>query len=138
MRDPLDEFVLAVADAEAAVEADVHQPGVAAPAVGVDYCGHVNFASDDALQGLFRAVWTILVYTWPPCLNRSSVCRAAHACPSARRTQLDYIGECLNCSLRHRCGGLVRKSCAFSESLTMHHTRINIVIDQHNASITLP
>ena len=45
--------------------------------------------------------------------------------------------EALNCSLRHRCGVLVRKSCSFSKSLTTRHARIKIVIDHHNASITL-
>ncbi len=56
MRSAAHEFVLAVADAEVAVEAHVHQPVVAAPAVGVDHRGHVDFAAYDGLQGLFRAV----------------------------------------------------------------------------------
>ncbi len=47
------------------------------------------------------------------------------------------IVEAINCSLRHRCGVLVRKSCAFSKSLQMHTTRIKIVIDNHNANVTL-
>ena len=45
--------------------------------------------------------------------------------------------EALNCSLRQRCGVLVRKFCSFSKSLSMHHARIKIVIDQHNTSIIL-
>lgn len=47
------------------------------------------------------------------------------------------VVEALNCSLRQRCGVLVRKSCSFSKSLSMHQARIKIVIDQHNAAITL-
>ena len=38
------------------------------------------------------------------------------------------IVEALNCSLRQRCGVLVRKSCSFSKSLAMHNARIKIVI----------
>ncbi len=30
------------------------------------------------------------------------------------------IVEAINCSLRHRCGVLVRKSCSFSKSPVMH------------------
>ena len=45
------------------------------------------------------------------------------------------IVEALNCSLRQRCGVLVRKSCSFSKSLAMHTVRIKIVIDQHNTTI---
>ncbi|RZJ95466.1 MAG: IS1 family transposase [Hymenobacter sp.] len=48
------------------------------------------------------------------------------------------VAEALNCSLRQRCSVLVRKSCSFSKSLSMHHARIKIVINQHNAAITLP
>ena len=67
----------------------------------------------------------------------------AHAAvrpPHAHRR--DEVGqtnlvEALNCSLRQRCGVLVRKSCSFSKSLNIHHARIKIVIDQRNASITL-
>ena len=39
------------------------------------------------------------------------------------------IVEAINCSLRQRCGVLVRKSCSFSKSLVMHTARIKIVID---------
>ncbi|GAB3729422.1 hypothetical protein GCM10027594_11520 [Hymenobacter agri] len=42
------------------------------------------------------------------------------------------IVESLNCSLRQRCGVLVRKSCSFSKSLRMHAARLKICIDQHN------
>lgn len=45
------------------------------------------------------------------------------------------IVEALNCSLRQRCGVLVRKSCSFSKSLTMHTARIKIVIDNHNLTL---
>ena len=47
------------------------------------------------------------------------------------------IVEAIDYSLRHRCGMLVRMSCAFSKSQEMHTTRIEIVIDNHNANITL-
>ena len=56
VRGAMDELVLSVADAEVAVEADVHQPVVAAPAVGVDHRRRVDFAADNGLQGLFRAI----------------------------------------------------------------------------------
>ena len=60
--------------------------------------------------------------------------------PAHRRDEAGQtnVVEALNCALRQRCGVLVRKSCSFSKSLSMHHARIKIVIDQHNASITLP
>ena len=41
------------------------------------------------------------------------------------------IVEALNCSLRQRCGVLVRKSCSFSKSLAMHPARIKFIIDKH-------
>jgi hypothetical protein len=56
VRGPLHECVLAVADAKMAVEAHVHQPVVAAPAVGIDHGRDVNFTTYNGLQGLFRAV----------------------------------------------------------------------------------
>ena len=45
------------------------------------------------------------------------------------------IVEAVNCSLRHRCGVLVRKSCSFSKSLEMHEVRIKIVIDNYNLTV---
>ena len=42
------------------------------------------------------------------------------------------IIKALNCSLRQRCGVLVRESCSLSKSLPMHAARIRIYIDQHN------
>ena len=56
--------------------------------------------------------------------------------PSAKGSGRTSIVEALNCSLRHRCGVLVRKSCSFSKSLTMYHARIKICIDNHNRKIT--
>ena len=50
-------------------------------------------------------------------------------CPKGEETNV--IGA-LNCSLRQRCGVLVRKSCSFSKSVSMHAARIKICIDQHN------
>ena len=45
------------------------------------------------------------------------------------------IVEALNCSLRQRCGVLVRKSCSFSKSLSVHTARIKIVIDRYNTTL---
>ena len=45
------------------------------------------------------------------------------------------IVEAINCSLRQRCGVLVRKSCSFSKSLVMHTARIKIVIDNYNITL---
>ena len=56
--------------------------------------------------------------------------------PSAKGSGQTSIVEALNCSLRQRCGVLVRKSCSFSKSLAMHHARIKICIDNHNNQIT--
>ena len=44
--------------------------------------------------------------------------------------------EAVNCSLRQRCGVLVRKSCSFSKSLIMHTARIKVVIDNYNLTLT--
>ena len=46
------------------------------------------------------------------------------------------IVEAVNCSLRQRCGVLVRKSCSFSKKLEMHTARIKIVIDNYNLTLT--
>jgi IS1 family transposase len=48
-------------------------------------------------------------------------------CPNAEGQT--SIVETINCSLRQRCAVLVRKTCSFSKSLTMHAARIKIVID---------
>ena len=45
------------------------------------------------------------------------------------------IVEAINCSLRQRCGVLVRKSCSFSKALAMHTARIKIVIDNYNITL---
>ena len=47
------------------------------------------------------------------------------------------IVEVLDCSLRQRCGALVRKSCSFSKSLAMHTARIKFIIDKHNLTLKL-
>ena len=57
--------------------------------------------------------------------------------PSPKGEGQTNIVEALNGSLRQRCGVLVRKSCSFSKTLTMHAARIKICIDQHNQS-TIP
>ena len=43
--------------------------------------------------------------------------------------------EAINCSLRQRCGVLVRKSCSFSKDLKMHIARIKIIIDNYNLTL---
>jgi len=45
------------------------------------------------------------------------------------------IVEAINCSLRQRCGVLVRKSCSFSKSRLMHDARIGIVINNYNTTL---
>ena len=45
--------------------------------------------------------------------------------------------EAISCSLRQRCGVLVRKSCSFSKSLATHNDQIKIVIDDYNRNIIL-
>ena len=60
---------------------------------------------------------------------------AAHR-PSPKGSGRTSIVEALNCSLRQRCGVLVRKSCSFSKSLSMHHARIKMCIDNHNQQLT--
>ena len=45
--------------------------------------------------------------------------------------------EVLNCSLRQRCGALVRRPGSFSNSLPVHAARIKICIDQHNQKAIL-
>ena len=45
------------------------------------------------------------------------------------------IVEAINCSLRQRCGILVRKTCSFSKSLPMHLVRSKIVIDNYNRTL---
>ena len=43
--------------------------------------------------------------------------------------------EAINCSLRQRCGVLVRKSCSFSKSLAVNTARIKIAIDNYNLTL---
>ena len=45
------------------------------------------------------------------------------------------IVEAINCSLRQRCSVLVRKTCSFSKSMSMHQARIKIVIDKYNCTL---
>ena len=47
--------------------------------------------------------------------------------PRAKGESQTNIVEAINCSLRQRCGMLVRKFCSFSKSLAMHTARIKIV-----------
>jgi len=60
---------------------------------------------------------------------------AAHR-PSAKGSGQTSIVEAINCSLRQRCGVLVRKSCSFSKALDMHRARIQLCIDAHNRRFT--
>ena len=66
----------------------------------------------------------------------ASVLPAALHRPSAKGSGQTSIVEALNCSLRQRCGVLVRKSCSFSKSLAMHHDRIKLCIDNRNLQLT--
>lgn len=61
---------------------------------------------------------------------------AAHR-PSSKGSGRTSIVEAVNCSLRQRCGVLVRKSCSFSRSLAMHRIRLQLCIDDHNQRFTL-
>lgn len=45
------------------------------------------------------------------------------------------IVEAINCSLRQRCGVLVRKFCSFSKSLAIHTARIKLVINKYNLTL---
>ena len=56
--------------------------------------------------------------------------------PSPKGSGQTNIVESINCSLRQRCGVLVRKSCSFSKCLLMHQARIKLVIDHHNTQFT--
>jgi IS1 family transposase len=56
--------------------------------------------------------------------------------PSPKGSGQTSIVEAINCSLRQKCAVLVRKTCSFSRSLTMHHVRIQLVIDEHNRRLT--
>ena len=55
--------------------------------------------------------------------------------PCPRGEGQTSIVEAINCSLRQRCGVLVRKSCSFSKSLAMHTARIKLVIDNYNLTL---
>ena len=55
--------------------------------------------------------------------------------PCAKGEGQTNIVEAINCSLRQRCGVLVRKSCSFSKSPTMHTARSKIVIDNYNITL---
>ena len=73
----------------------------------------------------FTALWKAYAMVRPRCQHRP--------CPKgAGQTSLV---EAINCSLRQRCGALVRKSCSFSKSLTMHTARIKLVIDNYNLTL---
>ena len=43
--------------------------------------------------------------------------------------------EAINCTLRQRCGVLVRNSCSFSNCIRMHVARVRFIIERHNLSI---
>jgi len=54
--------------------------------------------------------------------------KGAHR-PTRKGEGQTSIVEAINCSLRQRCGVLVRKSCSFSKDLAMHTARIKLIID---------
>lgn len=66
---------------------------------------------------------------------RSVLPAQAHR-PSPKGSGQTSIVEAINCSLRQKCGVLVRQSCSFSRCLKMHHVRIQLVIDEHNRRCT--
>ncbi|WBA44332.1 hypothetical protein [Hymenobacter canadensis] len=55
------EFVLAVTDAKVAVKAHVHEPVIAAPAVGMKHRGNVYFEEDASFKVFFEQSGAILV-----------------------------------------------------------------------------
>ena len=55
-----------------------------------------------------------------------------HHWPRPKGSGNTSLVEAIHCSLRQRCGVLVRKSCSSSKSLLMHTTQIKIVIDNYN------
>ena len=56
----------------------------------------------------------------------AKVLPAHHHRPHPKGSGKTSIVEAINCSLRQRCGVLVRKSCSFSKSLRMHTARIKM------------
>ncbi len=56
--------------------------------------------------------------------------------PSAKGSGQTSSVEAINCSLRQRCGVLVRKSCSCSKCLTMHRLRFQYGIEAHNRRFT--
>lgn len=56
--------------------------------------------------------------------------------PSPKGSGATSIIEALNCSLRQRCGVLVRKSYSFSKLQSMHQVRIQLCIEAHNVRLT--
>ena len=65
----------------------------------------------------------------------AKVLPAHHHRPHPKGSGKTNIVEAINCSLRQRCGVLVRKSCSFSKNLRMHTGRIKIVIDNYNLTL---
>ena len=107
-----DEFVLAVADAKVAIEADVHQPVVAAPTVRIDHGRDINFAVNDGLQDLFRTVGHDFRVHLPAALEQAedagfATGPAAAFAPHATRTGVAFVA--FNGPVepdRHRAPGL--------------------------------
>ena len=73
--------------------------------------------------------FTVLLPAYVPVLSRWQ----HRPCPKGEGQT--SIVEAVNGVLRQRCGVLVRKSCSFSKSLTMHEARIKIVIDNYNLAL---
>ena len=78
---------------------------------------------------------------WHHCLSHTGQWEAyakvlpAHHRPHPKGSGETNIVEAINCSLRQRCGVLVRRSCSFSKSLRMHTARIKIVVDNYNRTL---
>ena len=86
-----------------------------------------------ALPALYQTNTTYCTDAWEAYATVLPV--QAHQ-PSTKGSGRTSIVEALNCSLRHRCEVLVRKSCSFSKSLTIHNAKNKICIYNNNKQIT--
>ena len=123
------EFILAVTDTGMAVEAHVHQPVVAAPAVGVDYGSRVDFAAYNGLQDLFRAVGDDFGVHLPAAFEQakdnSFAARAsAPFAPHSPRAEVTFVEFNGSAQLgRHRAPGLQAPAQTQLQSVDRTHTQ---------------
>lgn len=85
-----------------------------------------------ALPRRYRRHYWYFTDLFPACV---SVLPRWHHRRCPKGTGGTNIVEVLHCSLRQRCGVLVRRSYSFSKSICMHEARIKIVIDNYNATL---